>query len=395
MKKQICLILIITVMAVMMAVVLTACEINKTPLPTNSPATEASPTGNAIETPVIPSVTPEIPEWTPTATEIAVDPTAGVTAAPTDAPEPPVISIKNLVQLEEVDSFEIEAPMMLDWSQDGKTLAVSSRERAVLYDIEMHQQLETIVFGEPEVILDVCADTSMVATTSDQSGISVYDAGKGASEYTIETDGILYNASFSPDGSLLAVPSAAEIAVDLYDATNGDLQQRLTGFETAAPVYGAQFSSNGAHIIWISRARVQPMEIESKAMGPDLGHQEFVSSVAMAEDGLLLAVATASMVDDEYTPVIQLWDAKNGDDLGVFLPGDEIPSAVAILPDGGVLVNTLYAQLQFWDLSSGDLIHVLPVQGERLVTVSVSPDGRRIATAGMDGQVRIWAVPMP
>jgi WD40 repeat protein len=395
MKKQICLNTMITVMAVMFAVVLTACEINSTPLPTNNPVPEASPTGNIIETPVIPSVTPEVLDPTPTPTEMAVEPTADSTVTPTEAPDPPVISVENLDQLEEVDSFDIESPMILDWSRDGKTLAVSSRERAFLYDIEMRQELEEIVFGEPEVILDVCADTGMVVTTSDQKDLSIYQAGTGLPKYSIETDGILYNASFSPAGNQLAVPSAAEIAVDLYDSATGEFDQRLTGFETAAPVYGAKFSSNGAHIIWISRARVQPMQIDTKALGPDFGHQEFVSSVAMAEDDSLLAVATAGMLEDEYKPVIQLWDANNGDDLGVLLPGDEIPSAVAILPDGGVLVNTLDSQLQFWDLDSGDLIHALEVAGERLVTVAVSPDGRRIATAGMDGRVRIWAIPTP
>jgi hypothetical protein len=254
MKKQICLNTMITVMAVMFAVVLTACEINSTPLPTNNPAPEASPTGNIIETPVIPSVTPEVLDPTPTPTEMAVEPTADSTVTPTEAPDPPVISVENLDQLEEVDSFDIESPMILDWSRDGKTLAVSSRERAFLYDIEMRQELEEIVFGEPEVILDVCADTGMVVTTSDQKDLSIYQAGTGLPKYSIETDGILYNASFSPDGNQLAVPSAAEIAVDLYDSATGEFDQRLTGFETAAPVYGAKFSSNWrAHHLDLTR----------------------------------------------------------------------------------------------------------------------------------------------
>jgi WD40 repeat protein len=376
-KKQI-------IIMVMAAVLLSACIRTNPPTPTNSPTPDQPPIPTAeptaSPTPVEPTDTPAEPSPTPPVVDA------------TQIPELPVISLDNLDQLQEAARFDFNLADKLDWSEDGRILTVKSREMVALYDVDSDEVTETIAFGEPEVVLDSCADNSMVAASQDQQDILLYSAETGAVLFTLETQGMIYNASFSPDGSLLAVPMADEIAIELFDTETGELEQRLSGFETAAPVYGAAFSSSGNQLIWISRGRVQTQNISSGALGPDFGHQEFVSAVVLSQDDMLLAVATAGTVNEEYTPVIQLWDATSGMDRGVLLPGDEIPSAMDIAPGGELLANTFSSELQFWNLETGEQAGTLTGHTDRVTAAAFSPDGRMLATAALDGTVRLWKI---
>ena len=376
------------IILVVATLLLAAC--NGPVVPTPQPA---SPIPETTQSPTVSSTSQPTPTDTPT-------PVVEVTATPTDEiieptvtvrVEPPVISVNNLDQLQEVDAIEFELPEALDWSQDSHTLAILSRNEVLLYSVANRAESRSIAFG-PEIVLDACADNGMAATTEDQKNIRFYDTETGSIAYTIETQGILYQASFSPDGRRVAIPLMEEIAVELYDTETGQLEQRLTGFETAAPVYGAVFSTNGENIIWISRGQVQPMHIESGELGPSFGHQDFVSAVALSPDESVLAVSTAGTVNDEYTPIIQLWDPESGDDLGILLPGDEIPSAMDIAPASDLLVNSFGFEVQFWDLHQQSQITSLNGHSDRVVAAVFSPDGRTLATASADGMIRLWQI---
>jgi WD40 repeat protein len=287
---------------------LSACNL-VTPTPVETKIPEITMTPSAV---LEPSQVPTVGQ----PVETQVIPTEVIESTPTVNAAAKVISVENADQLQEVDSIAFDFPEALDWSEDSQTLAVISRSGILLYDVGNRSVIESMAFGEPEGVLDACADNSMAATTEDQMDIRLYAVETGSVVHNLETQGMLYQASFSPDGGLLAIPLMEEIAVELYDTQTGEAVRRLTGFETAAPVYGAVFSSNGEHLIWISRGRVQPMNIATGALGPGFSHQEFVSAVALAPDDSVLAVSTAATVNDEYTPVIQLWHPGSGADLG-------------------------------------------------------------------------------
>lgn len=72
---------------------------------------------------------------------------------------------------------------------------------------------------------------------------------------------------FSPDGQTFAVSPLMEIAATLWDTSTGREIKKLTGFKTAAPVYGFTFGPYGRTLIWRARATVQLQDIASGRLG--------------------------------------------------------------------------------------------------------------------------------
>jgi WD40 repeat protein len=73
------------------------------------------------------------------------------------------------------------------------------------------------------------------------------------------------------------------------------------------------------------------------------------------------------------------------------------PTAVALSTDARWVAAALWSvgvgdvTIHVWDAASGAEVHVIPqTAGETVCSLSFSPDGRRLASAGFDAKVKIW-----
>jgi WD40 repeat protein len=277
------------------------------------------------------------------------------------------------------------------WAADGSALLAISGSGAAKFSAAALEKQETFSFDNPAALYAASPDGKTIVFSNDNYNAFLADIQATENAQSIYSPTYLGNFNFSPDGKTLLSTSLDEIAVTLWDAASGAQVQTISGFETAAPVYSAQFGEDGQHILWIARGTLQLSDIATQDFGPVFSHEDFVSAAALSQDGSLLASAAAGTVNGEFTPAIYLWDASNGE-LKTTLTYPEAFNAVAFSPDGSLLAASAGSTLVFWKTADGQQIAEIDAGSEDIFGLAFSPDGASLATSGSAGTITLWQV---
>jgi RNA polymerase sigma factor (sigma-70 family) len=111
-------------------------------------------------------------------------------------------------------------------------------------------------------------------------------------------------------------------------------------------------------------------------------HGFFVQALAYSPDGKKIAAVGAGRA-------ITLWDAATGKEIHRF-PNRAQPNGLAFSPDGKLLATTDAPTCHLWDVATGKELRQLTGHQVVVSRIVFSPDGKRVATASMDGTVRLW-----
>jgi len=301
------------------------------------------------------------------------------------------MTAENAFGLAVVQQTQLSAPYEIAWSPDGTALLVLEGSGATRLNARTLNPTEKLEFEMPVMMASASPDGETLAYSEDGSRIAIKNIRKMEAAISIDPGETIGGLDFSPDGQTLLANSMEAFAVMLWDAESGSESGRLTGFETAAPVYSARFGDNGRHILWIARGTVQPQQIASGQIGPEINHEDFISDAALSPDGKVLACAAAGTVRGEYTPALFLWDAAKGDALGV-LPYSEPIGRLAFSPDGRLVAAANGARITIWDVADPQLAADLQGGGDVIRALAFSPDGATLASAAADGTLALWQV---
>ncbi len=311
-------------------------------------------------------------------------------AAPPEIVQDPRISKDTIGNLSPAITLQPSTGALnCSWTKEGSAIWVEDFFTASLYDAATMDVMAKFEGGEYAAIYDTSADGRTVAYSLDGQEIRLFDIFTQGDRLSF-LPGFPYSAVFfSPDDSALGVASLDSIEIILFSAEDGSAQGSLSGFTTAAPVYLAEFSSIGETLIWISRGTVQPMYIGSGELGPTLSHEDFVVSVAISPDGSVIATAAAGTLDDEFQPLVTLWDTYSGEI--VWQNGNQAYfSSLDFSPDGSLLAAGTEGEVIFYQTDNGQEFFRLSTGTEVVNDLGFSPDSTALLTCETDGKLTLW-----
>jgi len=133
------------------------------------------------------------------------------------------------------------------------------------------------------------------------------------------------------------------------------------------------------------------------------GHTDLVTTAAFAPDGRSLATGSNDRT-------VRVWDTETGEELALLWGHNDGVSAVAYGPEGQWLVSAtgrpamgtgspsakfafeelLPAEIKVWDFKTRKTRLTLMEHTGSILSLAVSPDGKRLATAATDARAKVW-----
>jgi WD40 repeat protein len=334
------------------------------------PGTPVSSPTPGIETPThttAPSVSPSPvePGGSPTPTEGGETPTVEpATPSPTaGSPGPlPPISPENADRVEKLARVEAAGLAGFAWSPRQDWLAVVGGEEVTVY-----------------------APSDLLAAGGEAPG--------GGS--VIPTGPVNPADVFlSPGGETLGVLLAQEFTVQLWNVQSGELVAALAWTEHAAPaLYGVAFSPDWRLIAWYARGTVQFMSVPSGELGATVSYEEFIQAVAFSQEGDFFASATLGTVQDDFIPVVQVWDVNDGEPFVTLSSHEFSVSLLRFSLDAQFLAAaTMEGAVAVWQVPEGQLLQVLEGHDAGVQEMAFTNDGQHLVVVSLDGTVRFWDV---
>ncbi|KAF8553446.1 WD40 repeat-like protein [Imleria badia] len=188
--------------------------------------------------------------------------------------------------------------------------------------------------------------------------------------------------AISPDDQLIAVGSWM---VFFYTTEGRQLDHSIT---VGKVVRSLSFSPSGDKLACGTRSDIYVYDVANGTLllGPLQGHKDNVDRLLWSHDGGRLFSASRDRT-------VRCWNPDTGEQIGEPWIHNYSVLSLSLSPDGSKLASASYGGVRFWDtISASPMTHHLPhVYGVN--AVSFSPSGEFVASAELHGKLSLWRAP--
>ena len=328
------------------------------------------------------------------------------------------------------------------FSRDGRMLALSENYTVKLWDVATLRELATLkvpnsgaFVSQSDAFVSFSEDGKRIATGGFDTDIIVWEieTGKRLSTLSGRTN-MAYNVAFSVDGNELASGGRTR-----WDLRTGRGLRTTPG--TTEKTYGV--ASPDGRLFAVMKPNSSEVSIVESPSGRQLqtlkpaGDVGTVNRTRFSSDGTMLAVTYGPSDDQRPTTTasftrgsqVKIWDVKTGRELRS-LSANEVPVEADFTPDGRLIGTIgLLGQLSLWDAQSGSKLRDLTstplstftpptikpgqiptmpnmadiaammtnvigtmsagTMGRKVTSLAFSPDGKTLATGGVESKSNI------
>ncbi len=231
-------------------------------------------------------------------------------------------------------------------------------------------------------------------------GIWIYNAHTGAKIALIKRQPRGISAvniiAFAPDGTTLAVGSGrlggAIGAVELWDTTT---RERLTVLgEDIGSVQALEFSVDGTTLASVSWSGTMKYYLWEVATGREvLSFTKAQGRIPHSKSALVLSQAPHSVASTDVDTV-KIWDVATEELRHTLAENGNPILALAFSPDGKTLAGS-YHTIRLWDTETGNELSELGRHRHGVYIMTFSPDSRILASGDTGGKVILWDLDSP
>jgi WD40 repeat protein len=281
------------------------------------------------------------------------------------------------------------------FSPDGATILSTgaSNDEAVVWDAATGEAVAR--FGGHAGGITSAAfstDGASIVTAGNDGRLRVWDTATGTMRLDLPAAETVHPVAFNGDGTRMLAGSAAS-GVAIWDAATGQKIEHYglpieafyrVGFSADA----SRFSTSSAQsvLVWDATSGVLLATLSDLPPATDSGWLP-AHSTTFSPDATVVVVADAGGGT--------VWDVASGAQIAVLAApiGMAEPMATfAFSGDGSKLAGAFSDHAVVWDAGSGAILAVL--EDLTIRSIAFSPDGTNIATASIDGTVKLWPAPI-
>jgi WD40 repeat protein len=266
--------------------------------------------------------------------------------------------------------FSPDGELIVSASADG-TLKLWRKDGTLLKTLTGHGAIVTAVVFSP--------DGELIVSSSDKGTVKLWQPDGTLLKTLSDSQSRVFSIAFSPDGKTLATGNG-DGKLQLWQR-DGSLLRTFTAHDAA--IDALAFSPNGQ--ILVSGSDDKMLKFWSKdgtALNAIKAHDSSIKDLKFGPNGDTLFSASWDGTVKAWKLRSRLLTILRGHTAGVW--------GVAFSPDGQLVASSSLKETVLWR-KDGISYRRLKALSPRFSAVAIGPDGKTIATVGIDQSVKLWS----